>query len=99
MQGEIAVLFEGTRSNVYKAIKDGRQQGSLPLYIPSARIDKMPIKEHNCICCVEVSPLRFIVIMKPSGQGCEVNTANKRENFEVLPRSPVVAIHCLSSED
>lgn len=34
MQGEFAMLFEGTQSNVrvYKAIKDGRQQGSLPLH-------------------------------------------------------------------
>jgi len=29
MQGEIAMLFEGTQSNIYKAIKEGRQQGSL----------------------------------------------------------------------
>ena len=36
--------------------------------------------------------------MKYSGQGCEVNTANIRKHFEVLPRSPIVAIHCISSQ-
>jgi len=36
--------------------------------------------------------------MKYSGQRCEVNTVNKGENFEVLPWSSVVAIHCISSQ-
>ena len=36
--------------------------------------------------------------MKYSDKRCEVNTANKREKFEVLPQSPVDAIHCISSQ-
>jgi len=71
-------------------------------HIPSVRIDKIPMtkkkKNHNCICCVKVSTPKFFLLMKYFDKCCEVNTDNKSEKFEVLPRSPVVAIHYIFSQ-
>jgi len=56
-------------------------KGGVFLHIPSVRIDKIPItkkkKNHNSICCVEISTPKFFLLMKYFDQCCEVNTDNK----------------------